>query len=940
MVHEWTGKQASISDIHINPFNFSVRLLGFELNASDGSHVLGFDDLFVDLDLSSFGDKALRFKEVRLIRPSLRVEIGADGKFNVSELMPETETGAGIERDGDPIEIYINRLRIKNGEFELEDRSKITPFRETISSLDIAIDQFATGVEQSADFSLHAVLDSGGSLQFDGKVSVNPLQSHGRIRLVDVTCRPVFKYVRALMKFQITDGRFDLATNYRLDTSRGNVDFEIVNGRYRLRDFNLLEPGESVPLIAIPKVAVDGIDINVMERSIKIESIFSKAGAVKAWLLPDGSINYASRFQNQKDGNNQAESESQTAADSSWLVGINQIRINDYKVDFTDQSKDKPLELSLSAVNLSIDDFSTRLGNKFTLSLDSKLNETGAIHADGAVSIQPVATNLNFDLKGVELNSFQSYLDSYPNLELNSGVLNAGGTLHYGESAGGKVAWNYSGAVGIDGLKASDINSGKEVVVWKGLKLNGVSVQTEPLRFKTEEILVDTPYVRAIIESDGSFNLKQTFTQSDQPGENNKDSRNTEIIDDPLLIEIRKIKLSNGFAKFADYSITPSFATNMHSLNGTIKGLSSMPDARADIEIKGTVDRYGKVAIDGQFSPFAEKLYSDIGLQFKNIDMTSLTAYSGKFAGYRVNQGKLALELDYRIENNQLTAENSIVLDQLSLGEYVDSPHATSLPVRLAIALLKDYNGLIQVDLPIRGNLDDPEFDIGDLVGKALLNLVAKAATSPFALIGELVDSISEELEYVSFDPGDSELNQQQIEKLDKIAAALSKRPDLNIEIGGIADSRIDQNALAKKGLEEKIKAEKIAEMEINDQSASKFANITITNEDRRRLLVRLYLRTVAVVAESVLFNENSQLTEMLESDDFIRLATNRLVSRIDVRQEQLRWLARKRADQIRQYLVEQAKLSEQRVYLRGVQVESGKQTGNTVRTLLSLVVS
>jgi hypothetical protein len=266
--------------------------------------------------------------------------------------------------------------------------------------------------------------------------------------------------------------------------------------------------------------------------------------------------------------------------------------------------------------------------------------------------------------------------------------------------------------------------------------------------------------------------------------------------DDGMAIAIDAINIQDGSANYADLWIQPHFAVGIQNLNGSILGLSSTPRSRAKVELKGKVDRYAPVHIWGETNPLAATTYSDIRMNFKGVDLTSATPYSGHFAGYKIEKGKLSVDIDYKIENRQLTAAHKVVIDQLELGERVESPDAIHLPLKIAIALLKDRNGVIDVDLPVTGSLDDPQFKIGPLIWKAVLNLLTKVATAPFAMLGRLFGG-GEQMNYIDFHPGSAVLDASEHDKLVALVKALKDKEKLELDVPVTFSPDLDRPGLA-----------------------------------------------------------------------------------------------------------------------------------------------
>jgi hypothetical protein len=275
----------------------------------------------------------------------------------------------------------------------------------------------------------------------------------------------------------------------------------------------------------------------------------------------------------------------------------------------------------------------------------------------------------------------------------------------------------------------------------------------------------------------------------------------------PMMpISIGTVRIIEGSANYADFWIQPNFAVGIQTLNGSIEGLSSDPKSRAKVKLEGKVDRYAPVTIDGQMNLQAAAVYSDIKMSFKGLELTTMTPYSGRFAGYKIDKGKLSVDLDYKIDHRVLTADQHFVIDQLQLGDRVESPDAVHLPLKLAVALLKDRNGVINVPLPITGSLDDPQFKIGPIIWHAVLNLFEKVATAPFAALGRLFGGgHGEEMKFVDFDPGSADLDAPSKEKLSALSKALQEHTQLQLDVPLVYSTDLDKPVLAKTRLDRRL---------------------------------------------------------------------------------------------------------------------------------------
>jgi len=262
-----------------------------------------------------------------------------------------------------------------------------------------------------------------------------------------------------------------------------------------------------------------------------------------------------------------------------------------------------------------------------------------------------------------------------------------------------------------------------------------------------------------------------------------------------MPISVKKVVVESGQVNFTDLSVTPNFSTGVQALGGTISGISSKAASRAKVDLHGSVDQYSPVAVTGEFNVLGPKLYTDIAMSFRNMELTVFNPYSGKFAGYNISKGKLTTELHYKVDGRKLDAQHHIVIEQLEFGEKTASKDAVSLPVKLAVSLLKDRNGVIDLNLPVTGSLDDPQFRLAPIIWKVFVNILEKAVTAPFALLGSLFGG-GPDIQFIDFQPGVSALDPAALDKARAVAKALIERPQLKIEVPIAVVPELDRPAL------------------------------------------------------------------------------------------------------------------------------------------------
>ncbi len=406
------------------------------------------------------------------------------------------------------------------------------------------------------------------------------------------------------------------------------------------------------------------------------------------------------------------------------------------------------------------------------------------------MSIDPLNAELAVDTKDVALDTFQPYFTDKVKIHLTDGSFSTEGNLGVIDSGPTGLKINYSGTALVANFASVDKENGKDFLKWKALFFDSINAGTNPLSVDIKGISLTDFYSRVTINSDGTLNVQQVVEAEKpaptsppaQPAQQKQASATTgkETQD----INIEKITLQGGRVDFSDYTIKPRYSTQLKNLGGRISGLSLGKNKTADVELRGKMGSDVPFEIVGKINPSSDNFFVDLTAKFRGLDLSPMTPYSGKYIGYTIEKGKLSLDVKYLIVNKKLESQNKIFFDQFTLGDKVESKDAVQLPVKLAISLLKDRNGKIDLDIPVSGNLDDPEFSVWKIIMKVLKNILVKAATAPFALIGSLFGG-GEDLSYIEFDYGIARVNDENLKKIDNMVKALSDKPSLQIEITG-----------------------------------------------------------------------------------------------------------------------------------------------------------
>ncbi|MGH6998176.1 MAG: DUF748 domain-containing protein, partial [Phenylobacterium sp.] len=673
-------------------------------------------------------------------------------------------------------------------------------------------------------------------------------------------------------------------------------------------------------------------------------SIEASEPSVKAWTEQGGAINLM-RYAPAKP----APAAGGAAPAPAWKVALPELRVVRGKVEFEERSTGKPVRVVASPLSVTIRGLALPIAAPVQVEAATGVDGGGRLAAIGTVTLDKVSAVLDIDAAHLDLVRLQPYIDGGPALKLLSGKASAKGRVTYAADGAAK----FEGMAQVDDMHTVDSALEQDFINWRSLRLDGLSAQSQPLAVKIREVTAREPYAKVVIgpnyvmNTTAVLNPKAAAEQAaaaavaPPPAAKPKVSlfaKKPKTAPPPpppppartqaLPIEIGLVKVVSGRMDFADMSITPHFAAGIESLDGTIKGLSGRQDARAEVDLNGEVDRFSPVKISGQVNYFAVRSFTDVAMSFQNLEMTTFTPYSGKFAGYRINKGKLNLDLNYRIDDRKLDANHHVVINQLELGEKVDSTDATKLPVKLIVALLKDRHGVIDLPIPISGTLDDPKFRVWPVIWKVVGNLFTKIATSPFALLGALGGG-GDELQFIDFAPGAAALNEASGQKVAQLGKALVERPALNLEIPMAVDPAADRAALVQKRLDAQLTA--AANARLGKKASAAAAQDALADpKTHRAILEALYRQQLGVKPEPPKTEDKAQAL-----DAEIAWLEDKLRGQITVSDEDLRQLGKARAEAVQAALLDDGQINAARVFITAQSVSDAKD--GPVRMTLSL---
>ncbi len=905
-----------VKEVELNPFTLSLRLTGLEIRERDQSALLGFDEFFINFQASSLIRRAYVFDTIRLTVPYVSARVFKDGRMNLAEIMPPddgSQPAAPPQTEKAPAEvpaIEIAEFEILQGVVEFRDESKPKPYALDIVPIHIVLKNFHTKPGGDNSYAFTAELGKGETLSWAGTVSLEPIQSSGKFSLSGVKLPGLWQYLHDRFRFDVTDGTVAADAMYALDASATPIKFQISQANVRIEQLAIKEDGSLDPVITIPALNVGGVDVDLAAHEVTVGNIAVERASFTAWLNPDGSVNYRQMFSpmDSVEPPPAAGSDSPKPKDEKpWAVWLKEITLQDHSIDFEDRTLLTPAQIQVRALTVKTHDVRIPITKALPLEVGMQLNGTGTIRVNGSVLPNPFQADVTLALKDIAIRPFQPYFEKFARIDVQSGAVNLDGTMHLATEHPNGPFLSYEGNASVEALSVGDRDQGDEVASLQALSLNGVRVTVDPTTASIKEVGLQQPMVHLVVQSDGGLNLGKLAAAPSSAPVNEKAVEPQKPKSPPVPVTIGVVKLVKAAVTFRDNSVQPPVQTGLSDLTGTIKGLSSKQLARADVNLTGRVGKVAPLKIAGTINPLSEDAFTDLAITLGGMDLTAESPYSGKYVGYGLSKGKLSLDLRYKISKKQLEAENKVLVDQLTFGEKVESPDATSLPVKLAVALLKDRKGRIDIDLPIRGDLKDPDFKYGRVVISTLLNLLTKIVASPFTLMGKLIPGggAEEDLQFIEFPSGSATVADEELKKFETLVKGLEERPGLRLEITGTADPVRDRKVL---GLQ-RLNAQMLAKWQ-RENRASKVAELPIVEEERAIKELFDQQRSQQPVATPAEGNAKPPTIE-----DMRQL----LVAAIPVPDSDLRLLAQQRAEQIRGHLAGDGKLADERVFLTEV---------------------
>lgn len=897
LIAQETARKSHIEKIQIQPFPLAINVHGFEMQEADGSEFVKFNDFYLRLAfIQSLQQSALVIEQLTLIKPLVHIVRQKQGDFNFQDL---SHVKANEQQKKAPLfPLSILQLKIMDGQLIGEDFSSDQLVQETLAPINLSIQNLSTQIDQQAQVNLSSTLSSGGTLCWQGLVGLNPQLSEGHVQLDDVNLATLLALVNQSPPQLHITGTELFSADYKVADTDLGLQFVVTKAELALHDVQVLDKSTAKPLIKIPIFAIRVITLDLEKQNLMVESVYAENAEVQASLTPEGVSNYQALFPT--NANNQVTTVN-TSKKAPWLINVNSITVNNAALTFEDQTLKKPLTIAIKPIAFKLSHLSNQADASMPVELSLGINQTGLITLNGNATLKPVSAHVALAVKNINLENFQSYVDKFIHLDVIDGGLHINGQLSLTSFDQAQLDIKFKGDAGIDHFLTRDQTLRKDFIKWSGLTLTELDIDILAQRYTATALLIDKPYARVTIKKDKTTNFSDLIVRDKSKLSTQAKAANTkQSLANSVFFKLDKIQVIDGSSDFSDLSLILPFAAEIKSLDGGASGFSSDKKSIIKLALEGNAYDLALVNVKGDISPYLGDFNVDIN--FKELPMPLVSPYMVQFAGYKVEKGQMTLGLNYNVSHHDLTATNAILINQFELGDKVENPSAVALPLKLAVALLKDADGKIKIDLPISGSLDDPKFSVSALVREALINMLSTIVTAPFHGLASLIGS-EEDLSTIGFPAGHSYLTKAQQDKLDSLALALKARTSLTLDIKGAAFIDQDWLVIREDALYEQLKRRRAIEINQNTDKKIRHEYVELSGYDYQRLLADMFIEKFPLLADRSLLGSPQLINA--KAGDFYETAKQKLFTIIKPEEDRLKRLAIARAQVIANYMVQ-----------------------------------
>jgi len=832
-----------------------------------------------------------------------------------------------VTEKGQPWDVDVHEISLENLALAFNDASIHPHVTSTMDKLMVHIYNLNSLGKQPFTYTVTTLINQSTPCQFDGKLAFANIDILTHTQCNNFNIVHYNPYIDQVIKQNFQRFNVDLKRLYtsieattHLYDKNGSFIAIVEDANVSIDKCKINKKTTQKPLVTMRSFQVHHASIDTKEKNIYINDVLLDRFTLYLQRYKNTKLNIDNLVVAKNVAKHPKQEKPKKQKEKGYHLSLKTLHVKHGKILFRDNALAKVQKHSIDRIDIVVHNIDSKKGSWLRYKTTLRINKKGKLYARGKLRASPLQERGYFSLKYIELNTLTPYLQEGTYLDIYDGRISMQGRTLYAPSKA-TPDLQLKGNFRIDSLFINNTKDNSFLFSMNKFFIQSYTLELFPNRLYIDAIDINSFYVNAKIDEKKVLNFSTLVKESSE--KNNTTEEQVVQKKDPFPISIVKVSVENGSAKFSDFSIPIKFKTDIHDLNGVVYAISNTPNETTYINIKGEVDKYGSTLLKGSLDASNPKKYTDIDFNFKNLDLNSLSGYSAEFAGYKIDSGKLFLDLGYDINEGELLGSNSVIIKKMKLGDAIEDENITHLPLGFVIGLLEDSDGIIDIDMPVEGNVDNPDFKYGALIFKTFTNLIAKAVTSPFKFLGSMLGMDGEDLEFVVFEANSIVITPPQREKLDKLAKMMIKRPKITLHVRGAYDKKTDTLALQKEKLIALV-MQKSGDNNLKDKENT----LAVT------ILEAIYKKHFdAKKLESL---QTALHKKYKKEDVYKRMYQKELVTRCSsiqkISQKELEELGHKRARAILQYLSDEKQINKARLSLAKENIISDEKEGVMVK--------
>lgn len=934
-------------------------LTNLELTAPGDGPVFSMKKLAFEMERFSLGDNALIIKQVSMNQPFFKVVRRTNGDINWANYFPGSESGATgpkVKTKADTDSAFVLDVRnfeLNDGTMDFRDDLVKGGFKRTFSKLDLSVENLSTREAQTSVFK--GSFGSEGFIYLNGEATLAPLSAQITLKGKDLNVPAYSPYISEAQPLLVDSGKLGFSVDVAYSDQDGKPQVTAQNGTLALAGLAVRKPDADKPSITLGALNVSGATLDLAARRVDVAEVKLTEPYAEVTRETDGRLDLQRLMDETAATGEEIKAETEEPAepetdrpsakadnepDTPWTATVAHFVVEDGSADFSDQALAHPARLGVRNFKIDATDITTEKSAEIPFSLSGGWNGGGWFSVRGQATVEPLTSNGSIQVEKFGLRPLDNYLAEDSDLLIADGQAFA--DLSYTFTGGETPKFTLKGSSALAGLKVKTTFEDAELAGIDRLDVKGIDFANESMSLAIGEINLNGPRARIHFDKDGRLNVRRALrlpeptppaeeqtAEGEQPVpipeaevKQVEEQTEAEAAEEKPFFEtltVGKIGMQNGKVTFHDESVHPAFATEVTAMTLSLTDIGQTQEARPKVDFTAKIGPT-PISVTGVVNPVITPIYSNLAISVNGMELVPLTPYTLKNLAYPIQKGRLYADVTFKTDDWVLDAKNKFFIEQLQLGKKDKRPDAPNIPVEFGLSLLQDSNGDMQLNLPITGRLDDPNFRIGGIVFKAIINLFFKALTSPFSLIGSMFGG-GENMDFVVFEPGRAGLSAQGEEKLDTVIKALTERRKLKLEVDGVVDHVADKNGLIQAILERKVRQAKYDELPRYKRAETTVDQIKVAPDEYEDMLYEAYADEPDEedVKPTTLFVTDRQPVEVMEK--FIR-------DRISVTAEMFHELAMQRAGAVKEYIITRNPELTDRVFLLDKEAKSGGKTG------------